>query len=155
MSVAIERASAEHAAELTRLAHASKRHWGYPEEVIRSWRDQLTLTVEQISRWHVHVARAERQSAGFYALSGSAPQVVLEHLWVDPAGIGSGIGRRLFIHAVRESAALGALRIEIDSDPYARGFYDKMGAIETDRVPAPIPGEPGRYLPRMTYTLPK
>lgn len=52
----------------------------------------------------------------------------LDHLWVLPERIGSGIGRSLFEHAVHRASALGAEVLEIESDPNAEGFYRRMGA---------------------------
>jgi GNAT superfamily N-acetyltransferase len=55
-------------------------------------------------------------------------EVELEHLWVSPEHIGTGIGRALFDHAVRRAAALGATTLSIEADPNAEGFYRRMGA---------------------------
>jgi predicted N-acetyltransferase YhbS len=52
----------------------------------------------------------------------------LEHLWVLPAWIGTGLGRRLFVRAMRRAHELGARTVTIESDPNAEGFYRKMGA---------------------------
>ena len=52
----------------------------------------------------------------------------LEHLWVLPAWIGTGLGRTLFEHAVRRAQELGAMTVTIESDPNAEGFYRRMGA---------------------------
>jgi GNAT superfamily N-acetyltransferase len=45
-----------------------------------------------------------------------------------PKRIGRGIGRALFDHAVRRAASLGAGSVRIEADPYAEGFYRRMGA---------------------------
>ena len=42
--IRIRRATTDDAATLTAIAHAAKRHWGYPEQWIESWSDQLTLS---------------------------------------------------------------------------------------------------------------
>ncbi len=65
---------------------------------------------------------------GFYALVERGSKVELEHLWVLPEHIGTGIGRALFDHAVRKAAALGATILSIEADPNAEGFYRRMGA---------------------------
>ena len=41
---------------LTRVAHAAKRHWGYPEEWIRTWCGDLTVTAEYIEHHPIYVA---------------------------------------------------------------------------------------------------
>ena len=35
----------------------------------------------------------------------------------------------------------------IEADPYAAGFYARMGARQKGTVPAPVEGDPGRTLP--------
>jgi len=81
---------------------------------------------------------------GFYALSGRAPVMELEHCWVLPARIGRGIGARLLEHASATCRAARASRLSIASDPFAEGFYRRMGA----RPAGAVPSTPrGRTLP--------
>jgi Predicted acetyltransferase len=52
----------------------------------------------------------------------------MEHLWVLPNAMGQGVGRALFTHAVQRAKAFGVEAIEIECDPNAEGFYERMGA---------------------------
>jgi hypothetical protein len=52
----IERANAQDAEKLTEIAFAAKRHWGYPEEWMESWRDALTIKPEFITKHETHIA---------------------------------------------------------------------------------------------------
>jgi hypothetical protein len=45
----IVRAKPQEAEALTEIAHAAKRHWGYPEPWIQNWRDILTMRPEFIA----------------------------------------------------------------------------------------------------------
>ena len=146
MSITIRRAIGADAAVLTAVAHDAKRHWNYPEAWIRSWRDQLTVTPAYIEEQRVFLVEIEGVIGGFYALRGRGPVVELDHLWVAPARVGQGLGRRLVDHACRTA---GVRRIEIDSDPHAEAFYAHLGARRIGKTPAPVEGEPERYLPRM------
>ena len=150
VEIAVEHALPSHAEALTRLAHAAKRHWRYAEADIARWKDALTLTPEFIARHPVYVARAGGHTLGFYALTGEGAARVLEHFWVTPAHIGTGVGRRLFAHATERLRAEGVTTLRIESDPYAEGFYLKMGARragEVESTPA------GRALPVLVLTL--
>jgi GNAT superfamily N-acetyltransferase len=140
------------AARLTEIAHAAKRHWGYPEAWMDAWRDALTLTPEHVARWHVRVAQAGDAIAGFHAVSVDGDAAALEHLWIDPPLIGSGLGRLLFDDAVRTAAEHGARELVIDSDPHAEGFYLRMGARRIGEVPADVDGAP-RTLPRLRIPI--
>jgi ribosomal protein S18 acetylase RimI-like enzyme len=58
-----------------------------------------------------------------------------------PKRIGRGIGRALFDHAVRRAASLGAGSVRIEADPYAEGFYRRMGARWVGEISYPIDGQ--------------
>ena len=128
MERSIERAGIETHSTLTEIAHAAKRHWGYPERWMQLWRDVLTITPDYIAGNEVYVARLGDQIVGFYALLGSGAKLTLDHLWLAPAQIGTGIGRTLFKHAMATAKQLGATEIEIEAEPNAVGFYERMGA---------------------------
>jgi GNAT superfamily N-acetyltransferase len=154
VSLIIRRARAGEADALTAIAHAAKRHWGYPEEWISRWRDALTVTPACLDAWAVFVA-AEADDGpprGFYALSADGALAELEHLWVEPVAMGAGIGRALLEHAVRTARELGAARLRIDSDPHAEAFYLRMGARRIGEVRADV-DDVRRVLPRLEIAL--
>jgi GNAT superfamily N-acetyltransferase len=149
----IRRASPEEASTLTTIALEAKRYWGYPEHWIKHWESDLTITADFIRDHHVYVAEADGEIRGFYALcvSGDAPGVgkaELEHLWVMPAWIGTGVGKDLFLDAMERAAALAVRDVEISADPNAAGFYKRMGAMQIGEVDSPIDGQ-SRKLPRL------
>ncbi len=113
---------------LTEVAHAAKRRWGYPEQWIARWRSSLTITPEFIAAQEVYVARDDRGILGFSALARNADGLWLEHLWVLPAAEGVGVGRALFRWAQQRARELGFAAFDIESDPHAAGFYERMGA---------------------------
>ena len=142
----IRRAVPADAAALTALAHAAKRHWKYPEAWIVLWQRDLTVSPRFIERYPVHAAVEGDESVGFYALTFAGADCELEHLWVIPARMGAGIGRRLFEHAVERCRAIGAGRLWISADPNAEDFYRRLGARRVGDVPS-TPA--GRMLPRL------
>lgn len=142
----IEKAQPEQHEILTHIAHAAKRHWGYPEHWIEAWKEVLVITPAFIAANEVYVAREGKEIVGFYALMGSGSQIILEHMWVLPTQIGTGVGKRLFRHAVAQAASLHATTIQIESDPNAEGFYKHMGARRIGEVTTEMDGQP-RVLP--------
>ena len=152
MAITISRAQPEQAARLTQIAHAAKSYWAYPAQWIELWHNQLTITAAYLQEHEAYVASDDGVALGFYALVNKGSIFVLDHLWVDPRSLHSGIGRLLFEHAVARAAALGATRIEIESDPNAEGFYQKMGAETIGEVTYELEGMP-RSLPLMAYAL--
>lgn len=134
MRTTIREARASDIAELTRIAHAAKRHWGYPEKLIRLWKHDLTVTSEAVESELVYCAIRGRKIAGFYALSCVGRTCEIEHMWVDPRCIGTGVGGRLFKHLLKRLRVMKVTRLKIASDPNAEGFYLRMGARRVGRV---------------------
>lgn len=149
-SLEIRRARTADAAALTRIAHAAKRHWGYSDALIELWNDELTVTAEFIEAHPVYVAAHGSVVVGFYALSHETDVFELEHMWVDPPHIGTGVGRELFAHAVATARALGGALLTIAADPNAEAFYSGLGARRAGEI-ASTPA--GRVLPLLFFDL--
>jgi GNAT superfamily N-acetyltransferase len=124
----IARAQPDDAVLLTDIAFAAKRHWGYPEKWMESWRDALTVQPEFIAHHETYAAILDGRTVGFYALGRRDDRLELLHLWVLPNAMGQGVGRSLFLHCLERARALGCRKLEIESDPNAEGFYQHMGA---------------------------
>lgn len=149
MNVQIRRAKPEEAGILTEIAHAAKRHWGYPENWIQHWQADLTITPEFINDNEMYVAMNGDEIAGCCAIAFSESHAELEHMWIRPEHIGTGVGRALFLHVKERAADLKIPALELSADPNAEGFYERMGATRIGEVRSEIDGQP-RVLPRMT-----
>ena len=148
----IRRASLEEADHLTQIAFDAKRHWGYPEHWIKHWESDLTISPDFIRDNHVYVAEEDGEIQGFYALSVAGSKAELEHMWVTPDRIGTGLGKDLFLDAMERAAVLNVGAVEIVADPNAAGFYKHMGATQIGEIDASIDGQ-SRTLPRMKRGL--
>jgi predicted N-acetyltransferase YhbS len=124
----IVRAQPDDAALLTKIAFAAKRHWGYPEKWLESWRELPRIRPVFISRHETYSAILEGRTVGFYALEHQPDRLNLAHLRVLPEVMGRGLGRSLFHHALERARALEYRKLEMESDPHAEGFYLRMGA---------------------------
>ena len=144
----IRPAATSEASALTNMALEAKRYWGYPEHWIKHWESDLTITSNFIHDNHVYVAEENGQIQGFYALIVTGDKAELDHMWVKPALIGTGIGKELFLDAMERAAALKVSAVEISSDPNAAGFYRRMGATEIGEIDASFDGVT-RKLPRL------
>jgi GNAT superfamily N-acetyltransferase len=144
--VTVRAATAADRPRLREVARASKGHWGYDAERLRTWADALEYP-EHREHW---VAECDGAVAGYASLlppEGGA--CVLDDLWIDPPFIGRGIGSLLFAHAVARARALGAQTVRLEAEPNAVGFYERMGA----RVVGSTTGSWGRELPVMALEL--
>jgi GNAT superfamily N-acetyltransferase len=150
--VEIRRAAPEDAEALSRIAFAAKAHWEYPERWMERWREGLTIAPGFVEGNEVYAAVAEGEPAGFYALVGRGTRIELEHLWVLPEHMGTGVGRALFGHALQKAAALGAETLGIEADPNAEGFYRRMGARRVGEISYELDGRK-RVLPLLAMDL--
>lgn len=137
---------------LTHIAHAAKRHWGYPESWIDAWRDVLTMRPEFIAANTAYSAVEHGRVVGFYVLTTEADGIHLDHLWIVPAALRRGIGRALFGHATAQARNLGFTAIKIEADPNAEAFYRRMGAVLVGTKTSEVCGE-RRELPLMELRL--
>ena len=101
--------------------------------------------------YHYVVAVVDEVVVGFYALEGlTGDEIELGALFVDPAHIGTGIGKALIEKAKHHAHCLGARKLNIQGDPNATMFYRAAGGIPTDHQESASIS--GRYLP--TFQIP-
>lgn len=124
---------------LTAISFAAKRHWPYPEHYFDIWKSELTITSDYINQNVVFKAQINGLILGFYSMvenetdfySGETlvrKGFYLEHIFITPAFHHHGIGRLMIDHAKTLSKNRGISNLLIFVDPYAKGFYDKVGA---------------------------
>jgi GNAT superfamily N-acetyltransferase len=147
----LRRAVPEEADALSALAVRSKAHWGYDAEFLDACRDELTLTPAFVRDEEVYVLLAGGALVGFYSLARWKADIELCHLFVDSSEIGKGAGRLLWEDAVWRAEEMGYDRLLVQSDPFAEGFYLKLGADRIGEVPSQA--LPGRSLPLLVYPL--
>ena len=152
MRIDIQPARSDQAESLTKIALASKRYWGYPERWIQIWSPTLTVSADFIENHETFVAQVGGKLAGFYAISVVHDKASLEHMWVLPEHMGQGIGAMLFDHALSRCKEFGVRVLEIESDPNARGFYERMGAKKAGQSVSELDGQP-RILPIFEINL--
>lgn len=99
----------------------------------------------------MYVAELGARVVGFAQLVGAPPTGLLDDLFVDPDAMGRGAGSQLMNHVMDEARQLGFTDLELDSEPNARGFYERFGAQFVRDVPSDA--IPGRTLPRMRIPL--
>lgn len=137
------------AGELAALAVRSKAHWPYPPAFVAQFARDLGFTADVVGANDVWVLERDRATVGFSTVLHRGALCVLDDLWVDAAMIGRGYGRLLFEHAAARARAGGARDLEWEAEPYAVGFYERMGGAITGWVDSPL----GRPLPVMRLAL--
>ena len=149
MAISIRRATDQDSVALTRLSFASKRYWKYPDAFFDVWKDELTITRDYIAANRVYVAIEDGQIIGYFSIvevrrSFFAGDVFvhqgfwLEHLYITPDRIRTGIGSLLIQYAEDLCREEGIDGLFLFADPHARGFYERLGAEYLGESPSNI-----------------
>ncbi len=142
--ITIRRAKRSEGEALTSIALLSKGSWGYPDEYLQLWKDELTITDGYIGAHVVRCAVQDGMVVGFYSLRQNAEGLELDFLYLLPDHMGQGLGSALLRHATEQAREMGVRSLRIVSDPNAEGFYTKHGA----RCIGTMPSKPeGRRIP--------
>ena len=152
MSFLIREAQSSESELLSSLAWRSKAYWGYSPEFISACVQELTYSQQDIQNNYFYVAEINNKIIGFFALEIlSKREIELEALFIDPAYINQGYGRKLINKAKLIARELGSEVMLIQSDPHAKNFYLKVGGkLIDERESASIPD---RYLPVFEINL--
>ena len=147
----IRRARPDEADALTALATRAKAHWGYDAEFMARVLDAMSLSGADVEAHEVWLLEdTTGRVVGFHRVIPGDPAEV-EDMWVEPDAMGNGHGRRLFEHAMAVARASGASALELDADPNAVGFYERMGMRRIGETSSTLIA--GRALPRMRISL--
>jgi GNAT superfamily N-acetyltransferase len=153
MTTAIRPARAEDAADLSALCMRSKAHWGYDDDFLRRCEAELTITPERIARGRVLVA--EDESGELLGMAAAEPlangMFDLALLFIEPKAIRQRVGEQLFAAIAAHVAREGAKHLRIEADPFAAGFYERLGARRIGDVPSATLA--GRMLPLFEFAL--
>ena len=150
MNLEILPARPEDIPSLHTIAFAAKSHWGYPEHLMADFAADELVTVSSLQIDTVYVAWVEHEPVGWVCLLGKPIREgvrQLEDLWVMPTMMGRGIGRALFEHALEVAQRDGMQAIELDADPNAVSFYEKMGC----QIIGETKSSWDRMIPRMRF----
>lgn len=137
---------------LTDIAMRAKAHWGYTQDLLDLWAEDLRISPESCRTNCIWVVEAAGEIAGFGEILLRDDYAILDDLWIDPRFMGQGLGKALFRHLCQIAFEADALRVTLESDPFARPFYEHMGARVVGKIQSS--SVPGRSLPLMEIDLP-
>ncbi len=144
----LTKASSSDAFLFGKIAKAAKAHWGYPEEWLALWENDLTFTTDFLNASYVFTLSINGNIIGFCVILEEDEMFHIDHCWILPEQIGHGYGKQLLTFALSQPLFKKKV-FHVLSDPNALGFYQKFG-FETIKM---IPGTPkGRELPLMQMT---
>lgn len=150
--IAIRRVLPDEAEVLSHIALSAKSHWGYPKRWIELWTPLLTFSPEYFAENEGWAAVIDNKPVAFYTLQEKHGNAWIEDLWVLPEYIGQGVGRQLFLDALSRARQMGYENLQLEADPNAVGFYEKMGMHKIGERYSEVDGQP-RLLPIMEMSL--
>ena len=146
----IERANINDGEILSEITKKSKAFWGYSEEQILEWNDNLTISKNYIESYYVFKLLDENTVIGYYSYILEKSSVKLDNLFVLPEYIGKGFGKYLVNDFLTRMRNQKIKKIILDSDPNAEEFYLKIGFKKIGQFETSIKN---RFMPIMEMNL--
>lgn len=137
--------------EISALALRSKGYWNYSAKFLEACKAELTYDAAECGSGRMWAALVGAELVGFSLIRGTPPSGELAALFVDPSAIGTGCGKLLLQHTLREASSRGFARLVLDADPGAEPFYAHFGAARIGTSPSG--SIPGRVLPQLRFSL--
>ncbi len=147
----LRHATALDASNLASLSFRSKAHWGYDAAFMERVRSILQPPVEYLENSPVFLLeRNSGEAIAFYGFKTIDGDIFLHDFFVAPEMIGQGLGARLWNLALETAREQQYTFFLIESDPFAKGFYQHMGAQQVGEIKTT---GTGRMLPLMRYNI--
>ena len=143
----IEKAVTSDHSSLTKITFDSKAFWGYSNEQLLKWENDLIITENYISENETYKLILNDEIIGYYSfvkLSGG--HLKLDCFFIIQKFIGKGFGHALLNDFLRKAKELNIIDVILEADPNAENFYKKFGFITYDRKESSLKG---RFLPQM------
>lgn len=139
-------------AQLSDLAYRSKASWGYSRQFMAQCRAELSVCEADMITGEIFVLESDGEIIGFCALRARGEgEGELADVFVEPAHLRAGHGRRLVEHAKQAARARGWRCLRIEADPHAWEFYRSCGGAQVGMVASG--SIPGRKLPLIRILL--
>lgn len=147
----IEKAGTNDNEILTAITKKSKAYWGYSEEQLLEWNDNLTISKDYIETNFVFKLIDNSEIVGYYSyIIKEEKNVLLDNLFILPEYIGKGLGKYLMEDFLNRMKNEKFEKITLDSEPNAEAFYLKIGFKKIGEFETSIKN---RYMPIMEMCL--
>ncbi|MEC4054137.1 GNAT family N-acetyltransferase [Myroides odoratimimus] len=140
MTISYQNATVADCELLTETALISKKYWGYREEYMSMWTDNLTITDINFRKGELTKCFYAGEYIGFFELEDKGPYLCIDHFWLLPKYINKGYGRMIMSHIKAIAKSRGYKYLEVYAEPNANIFYEKMGGVCVRQVLTSVPG---------------
>ena len=136
---------------LTEITKKSKAYWGYSEEQLLKWSDNLTVTPVYIESNNIFKLTTNLLIIGYYSyIIKEEKTAYLDNMFIAPEYIGKGFGKFLINDFLNRMKTENFKKITLHSEPNAELFYQKMGFIKIGALKTSIKN---RFMPIMEMNL--
>jgi len=136
---------------LTEITKKSKAHWGYSDEQIEKWSQDLTITKDYIKKSEVYKLSLNDKIIAYYSYLNINENIVkLDNLFVVPEEMGIGYGKMLMNDCINKTKKEKTAKIILEADPNAEKFYEGFGFLKISQIETSIKN---RFLPVMELKL--
>ncbi len=112
LKLTYKKANPEDSKFLSEVAQKAKQNWGYPDDWMQLWQEDLTLTPNYIEENLVFKIYDQDRFIGFYAIvDAEIPE--LDHLWLVPESQRKGYGSQIFDQVRKSISELGKICFSI------------------------------------------
>jgi ribosomal protein S18 acetylase RimI-like enzyme len=147
----IKKASINDNEILTEITKKSKAYWGYSEEQLLKWSNNLTISREYIESNSVFTLVINDKIVGYYSyIIKEEKNVILDNLFILPENIGKGFGKYLMTDFLNRMKNENFEKITLDAEPNAENFYLKIGFKKIGEFETSIKN---RFMPIMEMCL--
>ncbi len=132
---------------LTEITKKSKAFWGYSDEQLKIWENNLTISYQYIFKNATFKLVENGVIIGYYSfVKNDNNTIYLDNLFILPENINQGLGKLLVKDFLKRVENKGFEKIYLHSDPNAEKFYSKLGFLKVGEFETSIKN---RYLPIM------
>lgn len=137
---------------INRLMRAGKGYWGYEEEGLDRFMKIFAISDEAyFDKTFGSIMEFPQEIIGYYLFKIHEKELELDHFFLDTQFIGQGYGRYLWEHCIEAAYQKGWNTFFFSSDPHSRGFYERMGAVQSGEKPSIL--LPNDMTPIMQFTI--
>jgi len=136
---------------LTEITKKSKAHWGYSDEQMEEWSQDLTISKDYIKKSEVYKLSLNDKIIAYYSyFNVNENTVKLDNLFVVPEEMGIGYGKMLMNDCINKTKKEKTAKIILEADPNAEKFYEGFGFLKISQIETSIKN---RFLPVMELKL--
>jgi len=138
---------------INRLILDSKASWGYSPQFMEKAKADLEISLEEFQNTalQLYTFSIEKETLGVLGIRNTEDIMELEYFFLDPRHLKKGLGRKMWEESLKLLKAQNCDFFLICSDPFAAGFYEKMGALRVGSLPSPV--QEDRHLPLYLYLI--